>query len=113
MKRFVSHLKRQPLKQITTDDIRNYLKTFDDLSQYTYSNASKALKMFFRDHMKAGYLVESFRFPSIAYNPVIVPSKEELQIFYSNLDSIGLCVPYSKDKKYGTNYNQEYLCNGN
>jgi hypothetical protein len=62
--------------------------------------------------MKAGYLVESFRFPSIAYNPVIVPSKEELQIFYSNLDSIGLCVPYSKDKKYGTNYNQKYLCNG-
>ena len=108
----MSHLKRQPLKQITTDDIRNYLKTFDDLSQYTYSNALKALKVFFRDFMKAGYLVESFRFPSIAYNPVIVPSKEELQIFYSNLDSIDLCVPYSKDKKYGINYNQKYPCNG-
>jgi len=88
----VKHLERQPLKQITTDDIRNYLKTFDGLSQYTYSNALKALKVFFRDFMKAGYLVESFRFPSIAYNPIIVPSKKELQIFYGNLETTEECA---------------------
>ena len=113
IKRLAKYLKRQHLEEVTTDDIRNCLKTFDGLSPYTYSNALKALRAFFRDFMKAGYLVESFRFPSIAYNPIIVPSKEELRVFYSNLDSIGLCVPYSKDKKYGTNYNQKYPCNGN
>jgi hypothetical protein len=64
------------LKEVTTDDIRNYLKTFDGLSPYTYSSALKALRAFFRDFMKAGYLVESFRFPSIAYNPIMVSSKE-------------------------------------
>jgi len=83
----MEYLKRQSLKEVTTDDVRNYLKTFDGLSQYAYSNALKALKVFFRDFMKAGYLVESFRFPSIAYNPIIVPSKEEMQIFYGNLET--------------------------
>jgi integrase len=83
----MKHLMNHPTKQITTDDIRNYLKTFDGLSQYAYSNALKALKVFFRDFMKAGYLVESFRFPSIVYNPIIVPNKEELQIFYTNLET--------------------------
>ena len=81
----MKYLKRQHLKEVTTDDVRDYLKTFDGLSPYKYSNALKAIKVFFRDYMKAGYLVESFRFPSIAYNPIIVPSKEELQIFYGNL----------------------------
>jgi len=74
----VEYLKRQHLKEVTTDDVRNYLMTFDGLSPYTYSNALKALKAFFRDFMKAGYLVESFRFPSIDYNPIIVSSREEL-----------------------------------
>ncbi len=81
------HLVRHPTKRIITYDIRNYLRTFDGLSQYAYSNALKALKAFFRDFMKAGYLVESFRFPSIVYNPIIVPNKEELQIFYKNLET--------------------------
>ena len=81
----MKYLKRQNLKEVTTDNIRDYLKTFDGLSPYAYSNALKAIKVFFRDFMKAGYLVESFRFPSIAYSSIIVPSKEELQIFYGNL----------------------------
>ncbi len=84
----MEHLKRQSLKQVTTNDIRNYLKTFDGLSPYTYSNALKTLKVFFRDFMKAGYLVESFRFPSIDYNPIMVPNKEELQVFHDNLEAV-------------------------
>ena len=70
----MKYLERQHPKEVTTNDVRDYLKTFDGLSPYTYSNALKAIKVFFRDYMKAGYLVESFRFPSIAYNPIMVPS---------------------------------------
>jgi hypothetical protein len=79
------------LKEVTTEDIRNILKTFDGLSPYTYSNALKALKAFFRDFVKAGYLVESFRFPSVDYKPIIVPSREELRVFYNPLETVGAC----------------------
>jgi hypothetical protein len=88
IKRLAKYLKGQHLKEVITDGIRKYLKAFDGLSPYTYSNALKALRAFFRDFMKAGYLVESFRFPSIAYNPIIVPSKGELRIFYENLKTV-------------------------
>jgi integrase len=94
IKRLAKYLKGQHLKEVITDGIRKYLKAFDGLSPYTYSNALKALRAFFRDFMKAGYLVESFRFPSIAYNPIIVPSKGELRIFYENLKTVQECTSF-------------------
>jgi len=46
IKRFAKYFRQQPLKQVTTSDIRNYLKTFDGLGPYTYSNALKVLSGF-------------------------------------------------------------------
>jgi integrase len=53
----------------------------------TYANQIKTLRRFFRDFLNKGHLVHSFKFPSIGYTPKIVPSKTQLQQFYTALDT--------------------------
>jgi len=75
-----------PDKQcLTVSNIRSYLKTLNDLNPYTYANNLKALKRFFRDFMQMSDLVESFKFPHIDYEPIVVPTKQQLRRFYDAL----------------------------
>lgn len=43
-----------------------------------YSNALKAVRVFFRDFMGRGELVEGFRFPAAPFKPMTVPGRERL-----------------------------------
>ncbi len=55
---------------------------FTDGNKNTYSNVLKSLKVFCRDFLKRGWLVEGFRFPPTPIEPKIIPNKEELRVFY-------------------------------
>ena len=80
------------LNQIEADDIREYLSDLKKrFEPKTYANNLCALKRFFRDFLKRGNLVESFRFPTIAGGVIIIPTKTELQRFFYGL-------PTNRDK---------------
>jgi integrase/recombinase XerD len=40
------------------------------------------LRIFYRDYLGKGEVIEGFKFPSRPFNPTIIPSKRELQEFY-------------------------------
>jgi integrase len=44
--------------------------------------------VFFRDFLRCGHLVESFKLPQSGYIPKIIPSKAKLQTFYWALESL-------------------------
>jgi integrase len=75
----------KPLQHISRQDIRAYLKDYLPKSISTYANQVKALRIFFRDFLQAGYLVETFKLPQRGYVPKIIPSKRDLQQFYHAL----------------------------
>jgi len=54
-------------------------------SANSYGNALKPIKRFFRDYMRMGEVVESFKFRKIQLKPIIVPSKEQMREFYRAL----------------------------
>ena len=87
MKRFLESIDKHPT-QVTTDDIRTYLMQYKDKSVSTYCNVLKSLKVFFRDFLKMPNVVESFKFPKKTYMPKTIPSKENLQRFFEELDSL-------------------------
>jgi integrase len=70
---------------VTAEDVRSYLKPLADRNANSYGNALKPLKAFFRNFMKMPDIVESFKFRKIAFAPVVIPSKEELQRFFEAL----------------------------
>jgi len=78
----------KPLSQIDVQDLRTYLKGYLNKANGTYANQIKALRVFFRDFLKSGYLVESFKLPNNGYIPKIIPSKKKVQQFYSALESL-------------------------
>jgi len=78
----------KPLSQIDIQDLRSYLKRYLNKANGTYANQIKALRVFFRDFLRAGYLVESFKLPENGYVPKVIPSKEKLQQFYEALESL-------------------------
>jgi len=84
MKRFFKAVDK-PASSITTEDIRGYLKPLSSGSANSYGNTLKPIKRFFRDYMKMGEVVESFRFRKIMLKPVVVPSKDQLKRFYQAL----------------------------
>jgi len=67
---------------VTAEDVRSYLKPLSDGSANSYGNALKPIKRFFRDYMKMGDVVESFKFRKIQLKPIIVPTKDQMKRFY-------------------------------
>jgi len=58
------------------------------MSSSTYANVLKSLKVFFRDFLGRGEIVASFKFPKKTYRVKTVPTKEDLQRFFKELDSL-------------------------
>ena len=76
----------KPLSMITDSDVRGYLsKLRATRSPKTYNNRLGALKRFFRDFLKRGELIESFRFIKVNNGYVSVPSTAELRRFFDAL----------------------------
>jgi len=69
----------QDLKSISKRDIREYLKRFRNAPAGTYANVLKSLKLFYRDFLGRGDLVEGFKFPSKARRVLKIPSKADLR----------------------------------
>jgi len=87
VKRFLESTDKRPT-QATQENIRAYLAQFKTKSPNTYANVLKSLKVFFRDFLKRPDVVESFKFPRRIYAPKTVPSKEDLQRFFKELDNL-------------------------
>ena len=83
LKKFV----KKSLDSVCSDDIREFLSKYTSMSPYTYCNVLKSMKIFFRDFLKKGEIVGTFKFPRIPFKPKTVPTKEQLQLFYSTLKS--------------------------
>ena len=87
----ISRLLRRMQKeywQVSKEDLRAYLYVFkQDHAPATVAGVIKTLRVFYRDFLECPELVNSFKFPNIPYRPKIIPSREDLQKFYSGLDS--------------------------
>ena len=84
MRRFFKSIKKAATS-VTSEDIRGYLKPLANGNANSYSNALKPLKRFFRDYMKTGHVVGSFKFRKITLKPIVVPTREQLRRFYGAL----------------------------
>jgi integrase len=84
--RLLDSLRKDP-RTITRDDLRSYLTGFNGKAPATYANTLKSLKVFFRDYLACGEVVQTFRFPRKEFRPRQVPSRADLQRFYAELDS--------------------------
>lgn len=78
---------RKDARSITPDDLRSYLSGPEGKAPSTYANALKSLKVFFRDYLGCVEVVHTFRFPKKEFRPKQVPSRSDLQRFYTELDS--------------------------
>jgi integrase len=85
LRRLLRSLNKDP-QEITTQDIRTYLVQYLDKATSTYADQIKTLRVFFRDFLRCGHLVESFILPQSGYMPKIIPSKAKLQRFYWALE---------------------------
>jgi hypothetical protein len=56
------------------EEIRGFMRGHMGASVSGYSNALKALRIFFRDYIGRGDLVEGFKFPATPFKPRIVPT---------------------------------------
>lgn len=76
-------------RSFTEMDMRDFLDRFS--SEYNskeyYRNMLKCLKVFFREYVGSN-IMNSFKYPTIPYQPKIVPSKEHLQTFYYAIPTI-------------------------
>jgi len=95
VKLHVSHVRRFLLKtgktptEVTDEDIRSYLSMFRGMSPRTYANNLISLRVFFRDFMGRGEIVQSFRLPKGPHvKPKVVPTREELRRFYDAIDTL-------------------------
>jgi integrase len=84
MRRFFKVIGK-PAGSVTAEDVRAYLKPLSSGNANSYGNALKPIKRFFRDYMRMGEVVESFKFRKVTLKPIIVPSKEQLKKFYQAL----------------------------
>jgi integrase/recombinase XerD len=74
--------------EISREDLRCYLKSFEKLSAATYKNALMALKVFFRDFLEMPQVVSSFKFPHQVFKPKQIVSKEQVKQFYECLETL-------------------------
>ena len=86
IKEFLNALPK-PIETVTAEDIRQYLKGLSSISSAQYKNVLMALKVFFRDFLKAPETVSSFKFPHQVFKPKQIVSKEQLQQFYKCLET--------------------------
>jgi len=86
IKKFLNALTK-PVEDATIEDVRQYLKSLRDISSAQYKNILMALKVFFRDFLKAPEVVSSFKFPHQVFKPKQIFSKEQLQQFYKCLET--------------------------
>ncbi|KON33421.1 MAG: hypothetical protein AC479_04380, partial [miscellaneous Crenarchaeota group-6 archaeon AD8-1] len=87
IRKFLKIIGKNP-SEISREDVRSYLKDLNGVGNSAYSNLLKSLKVFFRDFLNKPEVVETFRFPKQVFKPKIVPSRNEMQKFYTALDSI-------------------------
>jgi len=81
LKRLFKNSDFNPL-DATKSDIRRYLSNFIGKPANTYANVLKTLKIFYRDYLGRGEVVEGFKFPAKSFKPSIVPSKDDIKRFY-------------------------------
>lgn len=67
--------------------MREYLRTYLNKSTYAYANQLKSLRRFFRDFLKRGDIVKSFKLPRNSFSPKKIPTKEQLREAYNSLGS--------------------------
>jgi len=87
IRRFSESIGKYPT-EVTEEDVRTFLAQFKTMSSSTYANVLKSLKVFFRDFLKMPNIVESFKFPKKTYTIKSVPSKDDLQQFFKELDNL-------------------------
>jgi len=85
VKKFLNELLK-PVESANADDVRQYLKNLK-ISSAQYKNILMALKVFFRDFLKAPEVVSSFKFPHQVFKPKQILNKEQLQQFYKCLET--------------------------
>jgi integrase len=66
-------------------DLRAYLGRAD--SVYMKQNALNTLRLFYRDYLRRGELVASFRSPKRPFKPKRIPTRDEVKEFYEALES--------------------------
>jgi integrase len=86
LKKFLNELTK-PVESATVEDVREYLKSLKAVSSAQYKNILMALKVFFRDFLKAPEVVGSFKFPHQVFKPKQILSKEQLVQFYRCLET--------------------------
>ena len=79
---------KTPLEDVSAKEVRSYLRQFNDGSSNTYKNVLSGLKVFFRDFLGRPEVVASFKFPYHEQSFKKIPSKLELQKFYSALEDL-------------------------
>ena len=72
-------------REVTTESIREYLETLKEKAASTRANTLKTFRRFFRDFLRRGELVATFKLPHQNYKPKSIPVKEQLQKFYAAL----------------------------
>ena len=85
IERLLEHVDK-PASQVTQDDITDYLDSEGDVSDATRMNIIGALRVFFRDFLDRE-VMDAFEMPSKSTKPTDVPSKDDLQTFYSALEN--------------------------
>ncbi len=80
----VSAILKYADNEVTADKLRAFLKTIDNRGYA--NNYVKAAKKYFRDYMKQGEIVESFKFVSCDPPPSRLFTKAELREFYHALE---------------------------
>ena len=86
IKRLLNELK-VPVESATSEDIRQYLKNLK-ISSAQYKNILMALKLFFRDFLKAPEVVASFKFPHQVFKPKQIVGREQVKQFYESLKTL-------------------------
>jgi len=86
IRKFLRQLTK-PIDMVSAEDIRQYLKGLNGLSNATYKNTLGALKVFFRDFLGMPQVVASFKFPRQGFKPKRIFSREDLQRFYNAFES--------------------------
>jgi integrase len=87
IKKFLNELTK-PVELATVEDVREYLKSLKSISSAQYKNILMALKVFFRDFLKAPEIVASFKFPHQIFKPKQILNKEQLVQFYKCLETV-------------------------
>jgi hypothetical protein len=86
IKKFLKELPK-PVEDATIEDVRQYLKSLKGISSAQYKNILMALKIFFRDFLKAPEVVASFKFPHQVFKPRQILCREQLKTFHENLET--------------------------